>query len=180
MSMCCALSTNYQEKNLQHKGGSTINYNLTLLFSTPIGNTNKFIDIDSSNGNILFKKAPPATVLSQTYQLVARDASGNSSTVIFKVSYELYKGSIVKLKLIFCRQTEMEKIKKANFVAEMLRYSRFALPLLLLAPLPTHFLKSIFHAISQLRIPKIGVYSKDNAVTKFATITVTFGPFPLS
>ncbi|XP_055342872.1 uncharacterized protein LOC129591296 [Paramacrobiotus metropolitanus] len=62
-------------------------YNLTLLFSSPLGDTNKYITIDQTNGNILSVKPPPATVQNQTYQVTARSSSGTYSTLIFRVAY---------------------------------------------------------------------------------------------
>ena len=78
------------ETFLQHLGGQApFEYVLNLLYSNPLGSSKKFIGIDDNNGNLILKELAPATVQSQTYEVLVRsriNRFGKAVALIFKVS----------------------------------------------------------------------------------------------
>ncbi|OWA52822.1 hypothetical protein BV898_17265 [Hypsibius exemplaris] len=108
----CFLPENSVIGKIPYIGGVTpISYNLTLLFSNfNGGDTRKFISIDAATGNVLLLRPPPVSVVNQTYQVIAKDATGVTSTIIFKVIYNC-TGKLVHCNLDVSLQSKNVRLK---------------------------------------------------------------------
>ncbi|XP_055342966.1 uncharacterized protein LOC129591357 [Paramacrobiotus metropolitanus] len=68
-------------------GNGSLTYTLTLLSSSPLGDSTKHVDIDPANGNLIYKSVAPGSVINQIYSLSAKDSRGNTTSKNFTVAY---------------------------------------------------------------------------------------------
>ncbi|GAU93116.1 hypothetical protein RvY_05103 [Ramazzottius varieornatus] len=45
--------------------------------STPFGDSDRYIDVDPAAGTLIYKKIPPASLVSQVYRVVGKEANGS-------------------------------------------------------------------------------------------------------
>ncbi|OWA52842.1 hypothetical protein BV898_17284 [Hypsibius exemplaris] len=88
----CLLPLNSVFGRLQGTGATTnVTYSLTLLSSSPLqvsgDATTKYVDVDPTTGNLLYKLVAPASLTNQLYRVTVTQPNGNFTTSNITVAY---------------------------------------------------------------------------------------------